>query len=86
MAKTSPDRDHYEVAVCGAGLAGLTFSLLLRRRWPDLPILLVDHQVRPLPEAGFKAGESTVDRWVVDAMGRRRFLQRKLGRLAMGLR
>jgi flavin-dependent dehydrogenase len=49
------------VVVCGAGLAGLCFARQLRLEQPDLTVALIDPNVAPLPEAGWKVGESTVE-------------------------
>jgi len=46
--------------ICGGGLAGLTLGRQLHLRMPELKVLLIDKQKRPLPEAAFKVGESTV--------------------------
>lgn len=51
----------YDVAICGSGLAGLTLARQLKLKMPDLSIILLDRLARPLPEAGFKVGESTVE-------------------------
>jgi flavin-dependent dehydrogenase len=53
--------DRTDVAVCGGGLAGLTLALQLRRRLPDARITVIEPTRRPLPEACFKVGESTVE-------------------------
>ncbi len=50
----------YDVVVCGGGLAGLTLARQLRLQMPELSVLALDKTPRPLPEAGFKVGESTV--------------------------
>jgi flavin-dependent dehydrogenase len=51
----------FDVIVCGAGLAGLCLARQLRLELPDLGVALVDPHVAPLPEAGWKVGESTVE-------------------------
>lgn len=53
--------DSADVVICGAGLAGLTLALQLRREQPGLSVALIDRLARPLPEAAFKVGESTVE-------------------------
>ena len=50
-----------EVAVVGGGLAGLTLALQLRRRFPDLDVLVLERQRHPVPHATHKVGESTVE-------------------------
>jgi flavin-dependent dehydrogenase len=52
---------HYDVAILGGGLAGLTLSLHLKRERPETSVLLVEKRETPPPEAAFKVGESTVE-------------------------
>jgi flavin-dependent dehydrogenase len=52
---------NYDVAICGAGLAGLTLARQLKQTMPELSILTIDKLGRPLPEIAFKVGESTVE-------------------------
>jgi flavin-dependent dehydrogenase len=59
------------VVIAGGGLAGLTLALQLRREVPEASVTVLDRLARPLPEAAFKVGESTVEigacylaRWV----------------------
>ena len=42
-------------------MAGLTLALQLRRRLPDAHVTVIEPTRRPLPEACFKVGESTVE-------------------------
>lgn len=51
----------YDVVICGGGLAGSSLARQLKRQMGDLSILVVDKYARPLPEAAFKVGESTVE-------------------------
>lgn len=51
----------YDVAICGGGLAGLTLGRQLKLKQPNLSVVVLDKMARPLPEAGFKVGESTVE-------------------------
>jgi flavin-dependent dehydrogenase len=50
-----------DVAILGGGLAGLTLSLQLRQRFPDLDILVLERRRHPVPEAAHKVGESSVE-------------------------
>lgn len=50
-----------DIAILGGGLAGLTLSLQLRARFPDLSIRVIERRRHPVPEAAFKVGESTVE-------------------------
>jgi flavin-dependent dehydrogenase len=50
-----------DLAILGGGLAGLTLSLQLRQRFPDLDIVVIERRRHPVPEATHKVGESTVE-------------------------
>ena len=52
---------HYDVAILGGGLAGLTMALQLKRTRPDTRVLVTDKRTEPAPEAAFKVGESSVE-------------------------
>jgi flavin-dependent dehydrogenase len=51
----------FDVAICGGGLAGLTLARQLKRKHPDLAILVAERTSGPLPEATHKVGESSVE-------------------------
>ena len=53
--------DHYDVAICGGGLAGLTLAYQIRRELPSLSVAIIEKTTRPLPDAAHKVGESTVE-------------------------
>lgn len=50
-----------DVAILGGGLAGLTLSLQLRQRFPDLDVVVLERGRHPVPEAAHKVGESSVE-------------------------
>jgi len=52
---------HYDVAVLGGGLAGLTMALQLKLTRPETRVLVTDKRNEPAPEAAFKVGESSVE-------------------------
>lgn len=50
-----------DVLVLGGGVAGITLGLQLKRRRPELSVVIVERERRPVPEAAHKVGESTVE-------------------------
>lgn len=52
---------HFDVVICGGGLAGLTLARQLRLEMPELSLAVIDRLSSPLPEAAFKVGESSVE-------------------------
>jgi flavin-dependent dehydrogenase len=52
---------HFDVLVAGGGLAGLTLARQLKLEVPGLSVAVIDRLARPLPEAAFKVGESSVE-------------------------
>lgn len=50
-----------DVLICGGGLAGLLLARQLRRELPEVSVAIVEKTRRPLPDACFKVGESSVE-------------------------
>ena len=53
--------EHYDVAIMGGGIAGLTLALQIKKARPATTIVVIERQKHPLPEAAHKVGESTVE-------------------------
>ncbi len=77
---------HYDVAVLGGGLAGLSMALQLKRTRPDTRVLVAERRLDPPREAAFKVGESSVENgahYYREVLGMRDHLEerqiRKLG-------
>jgi len=52
--------EHYDVAILGGGLAGLTLSIQIKLARPDTRVVVLEKREGPAPLAAFKVGESTV--------------------------
>lgn len=52
---------HHDLAILGGGLAGLTLALQLKRRDPEVDIVVIERRAHPVQEAAHKVGESTVE-------------------------
>ncbi len=52
---------HYDVAVLGGGITGLTLALQLKRTDPGLEVTVIERKHHPVPEAAHKVGESSVE-------------------------
>jgi flavin-dependent dehydrogenase len=67
-----------DVLIVGGGLAGLSLALQLRRRFPDLPVRVLERRRHPVPAAAHKVGESTVEigaHYFADVLGLREHLE-----------
>jgi flavin-dependent dehydrogenase len=54
-------KGHYDVAIMGGGLAGLSLANQLMLARPETRVLVVDKRAEPAPESAFKVGESSVE-------------------------
>jgi flavin-dependent dehydrogenase len=54
-------QEHYDVAILGGGLAGLSLALQLKRARPDTGVFVAERRKGPAPEAAFKVGESSLE-------------------------
>jgi flavin-dependent dehydrogenase len=54
-------RTDFDVVICGGGLAGLTLARQCKLELPELSVAVIDRLARPLPEAAFKVGESSIE-------------------------
>ncbi len=67
-----PQAQHVDVAICGAGVAGLSAAILLRRRHPDLTLAIFETRTEETLREDFKVGESLTEYSTL-------FFQRDLG-------
>ncbi|MFI6044694.1 NAD(P)/FAD-dependent oxidoreductase [Nocardia sp. NPDC051321] len=61
LERDSADHDHYDVAIIGGGVAGLTLAIQLHKARPDTRITVIERQAHPVRETTHKVGESTVE-------------------------
>ncbi|MBA2238647.1 MAG: tryptophan 7-halogenase, partial [Lysobacter sp.] len=61
MIAQAPADARADVVILGGGLAGLSLAIQLRRREPDLQVVVLERNAHPVREAAFKVGESTVE-------------------------
>ena len=69
----------HDIVILGGGLAGLTLSMQLKQRLPDLDILVLERRRHPVPEAAHKVGESSVEigaHYFANVLGLKDYLQR----------
>lgn len=52
---------HFDVVITGGGLAGLALARQLKLELPELSVAVIERLARPLPEAAFKVGESSIE-------------------------
>jgi flavin-dependent dehydrogenase len=55
------NNQQYDVAILGGGLAGLTLSIQLKQRNPQISIIVLEKREDAAPTAAHKVGESTVE-------------------------
>lgn len=56
-----PSIPEYDLIICGGGLAGLALARQIALSGEPRTILVLDPLKRPLPDAAFKVGESTIE-------------------------
>jgi 2-polyprenyl-6-methoxyphenol hydroxylase-like FAD-dependent oxidoreductase len=56
----SPSENQYDIIICGGGIAGLCLAQQIRLYLPELRVAVIEQLARPLPEAAFKVGESSI--------------------------
>lgn len=54
-------KTEFDIVICGGGLAGLALARQLKLELPSLSVAVIDRLSRPLPEAAFKVGESSIE-------------------------
>lgn len=73
-------KQKYDIVICGGGMAGLTLARHLSMELPRLSVVVVERTPRPLPEAGFKVGESSVEggsHYIGQVLGLHAYLKEK---------
>ncbi|GHO89517.1 NAD(P)/FAD-dependent oxidoreductase [Dictyobacter formicarum] len=75
---TPETASHYDVAILGGGLAGLTLALQIKKSRPASNVIVIEKQKYPVPEAAYKVGESSVEiasHYLRDILGLEEHLQ-----------
>lgn len=69
-----------DVCIMGGGLAGLSLALQLRKKLPEINIIVVERRQGSAPEAAFKVGESTVEiaaHYFTEVLGLREHIEKE---------
>ncbi|MEP7104955.1 MAG: FAD-dependent oxidoreductase, partial [Chloroflexota bacterium] len=61
MSEQAHRHENVDVAIVGAGLAGLSLALQLKRRRPQSSVLVLERRPGPAPASAFKVGESVAE-------------------------
>ncbi len=80
IAAVRAPAEHYDVAILGGGLAGLTLSIQLKLARPQTQVVVLEKREGPAPLAAFKVGESTVAcgaHYFSEVVGMREHLQQE---------
>ncbi len=80
IAAMRPPSEHYDVAILGGGLAGLTLSIQIKLARPRTRVVVLEKREGPAPLAAFKVGESTVAsgaHYFSEVVGMREHLQQE---------